>query len=249
MWYRLPQIGQLNLPTPPNPRRPNHRDMFASLLKLRNLAPVLLMLTGATASLQPTPAAAHPHEFVTMEVNAKFDLNGMVSGLTYDWTFDEFFTAYAVDGQDLNKNGVAEPNELAALLDEILGNIQVINYFTVFDKEMTVPKLNTAQPLESVMVDRQLRLKFYVPFQAPVSLDKAPLRFSIYDDEFYIAMNFEPKATDRIVPASVDNCAAKVDLAEPDEDTMAFASSLDRNQSSGGGLGAAFAEWVTIQCN
>lgn len=223
--------------------------MSASLLNFRNLAPALVALAGATIALQPIAAQAHPHEFVTMEVNAKFDFNGKVSGLTYDWTFDEFFTAYAVDGQDVNKNGVAEPNELAALLDEILGNIQVINYFTVFDKEKTVPKLDKAQPMESVMVDRQLRLKFFVPFQEPVALDKAPLRFSIYDDEFYIAMNFEPKANDRIVPASVGNCSAKVDLADPDEDTMAFASSLDRNQSSGGGLGAAFAEWVTIQCN
>ena len=231
------------------PHRPIHRDMFATMLKLRNLAPVLMTLTAAATCLHPAPAAAHPHEFVTMEVSAKFDFSGKVSGLTYNWTFDEFFTAYAVDGQDINKNGVAEPNELAALLDEILGNIKVIDYFTVFDKEKTVPKLDTAQPLESVMVDRQLRLKFYVPFQEPVSLDKNPLRFSIYDDEFYIAMNFEPKATDKIIPASVDNCAAKVDLAEPDEDTIAFASSLDRSQSSGGGLGAAFAEWVTITCN
>ena len=237
------------MPTTPNPRTPNHRDMSASLLKLRNLAPVLLTLTGAAMFLQPTTAAAHPHEFVSMEVNAKFDFAGKVSGLTYNWTFDEFFTAYAVDGQDLNKNGEAEPNELAALLDEILGNIKVINYFTVFDKEKTVPKLATAEPLESVMVDRQLRLKFYVPFQEPVSLDKAPLRFSIYDDEFYIAMNFEPKANDKIVPASVDNCTAKVDLADPDDELVAFASSLDRTQSAGGGLGAAFAEWVTIKCN
>ena len=123
------------MPTTPEPRNPNKRDMIATVLKLRTLAPALVALSAASAALNPAPAAAHPHEFVTMEVNAKFDFNGKVSGLTYDWTFDEFFTAYAVDGQDLNKNGVAEPNELAALLDEILGNIKVINYFTVFDKE------------------------------------------------------------------------------------------------------------------
>ena len=99
------------------------------------------------------------------------------------------------------------------------------------------------------MLDRKLNIAFKLPFIEPVDLSKQQLRFAVYDDEFYIAMNFEPKANDRIVPASVDNCSANVDLAEPDEDTMAFASSLDRNQSSGGGLGAAFAEWVTIQCN
>ena len=184
-----------------------------------------------------------------MEVTAKFDLQGQVSGLSYNWTFDEFFTAYAVDGQDLNKNGQAEPNELAALLDEILGNIQVINYFTVFDKKLTTPKLAKAQPLESKMLDRQLQLSFYVPFQKPVSLDTSPMRFSIYDDEFYIAMNFEPKSHGKIVPASVDKCSAAVEFPDPDEETMAFASSLGRDESSGGGLGASFAEWVTIKCN
>ena len=224
--------------------------MFASNLKLKYLTPAAaLSLSCAFSMLQPAPAQAHPHEFVTMDVTAKFDFNGRVSGLTYNWTFDEFFTAYAVDGQDKNRNGQAEPEELAALLDEILGNIQVINYFTVFDKSMTVPKLAKAQPLDSRISDRRLQLSFYAPFQAPVSLEKSPLRFSIYDDEFYIAMNFEPKNHGKIVPASIDNCSANVDLADPNEDTMAFASSLGRDQSSGSGLGANFAEWVTIKCN
>ncbi|MEP0942494.1 MAG: DUF1007 family protein [Rhizobiaceae bacterium] len=223
--------------------------MITPTLKLKNLAPALLSLSCAFALLQPAPAQAHPHEFVTMEVTAKFDFDGNVSGLTYNWAFDEFFTAYAVDGQDQNKNGVAEQNELNALLDEILGNIQVINYFTVFDKKAAVPKLAKAQPLAATLKERQLQLSFYVPFKAAVSLEKTPLRFSIYDDEFYIAMNFEPKSYGKIVPATIDNCTAGVDLADPDEDVMAFASSLGRDENSGGGLGASFAEWVTIKCN
>ena len=72
----------------------------------------LTALCVATAAfLVPERLDAHPHEFVSMHVKAEFDDGGLLNGLTYHWNFDEFFTAYAVEGQDKNKNGIADTKE------------------------------------------------------------------------------------------------------------------------------------------
>ena len=198
--------------------------------------------------LIPKTASTHPHEFVIMRVTANFHIDGRLSGLTYHWTFDEFFTAYAVEGQDQNKNGKAEPNELQALLVEILGNIREIDYFTVSDPAASLPKFATPKPISAEMVDRKLDLKFNLPFTAPLDMSGKKLRFAIYDDQFYIAMNLDPDRKAVILPSEVTNCKTDIDLPDPDEDVVAFASSLGKSESSGGGLGASFAEWITISC-
>jgi len=193
-------------------------------------------------------AHAHPHEFVTMDMTARFDSNKHMSGMTYVWTFDEFFSAYAIEGQDKNKNQKAEPEELTALLVEIIGNIKDIKYFTVFDKEHVVPEFAPARPISSKMVDGKLRIEFVVPFAKPLDLRGKKLRYAIYDDEFYIAMNYDPENEGINITGAADRCSSGIDRPDPDEEIVAFASSLGKEQSSGGGLGAQFAEWVTLSC-
>lgn len=199
--------------------------------------------------LLPTGRAlAHPHEFVTLRTEVNFTDKGLVSGMRYHWRFDEFFTAYALDGQDANKNGEAEQEELDALLREILGNIQSINYFTSYDQNGTVPEQAVAKPVAARMVGRQLEISFDVPFKKPVAVGEKALRYAIYDDEFYIAMNYDPDDVQITMKNAPKGCAAAFQEADPQEDIIAFASSLDKSESGGSGLGLNFAEWVEVTC-
>ena len=221
-----------------------------AVLQFRHMRrPALHLIAGLFGFTLPIQqAAAHPHEFVTMAVQANFNVNDQLSGLTYTWTFDEFFTAYAIEGEDANKNGKAEPEELRKLLNHILGNIKSIDYFTAFGNSGAQPELATARPLESVMKGRQLQISFQLPFKKPLTLGKQSLKFAIYDDEFYIAMNHDEKSLERIIPASMEGCSADLSFPDPDDELVAFASSLGKEESSGGGLGASFAEWMSISC-
>jgi ABC-type uncharacterized transport system substrate-binding protein len=204
-------------------------------------------MVGMAVSVS-NPAIAHLHEFATMHLKAGFDAEGHMSGLIHDWTFDAICTAYAGEGQDENGNGKAEPNELRHLLDEILGNIHSIGYFTTFDHTGIVPQFSTATGLDAVLHGQQLRIKFKVPFEQPVDLHGNRLRLAIYDDEFYIAMVHDRTRINQFLPPEISGLSAKLTVPKPNAEIVAFANSLSKTEPSGGGLGACFAEWITNSC-
>jgi len=209
----------------------------------------LLSLTLLAVLSSAKQATAHPHEFVTMRITAQFDGNGHISGLLYNWTFDPFFSAYAIEGEDANKNGVAEQAELDALLKNILGNIKEVNYFTAFDGNGAVPDFKEAIPIASeVNGEQQLVVTFDLPFAKPVDPKKKALRYAIYDDEFYIAMTHDPEAKAVELVNAPKNCKYDLEEPAPSDDIAEFAASLGKNDSGGSGLGVQFAEWVAITC-
>ncbi len=223
--------------------------MVSKVSLISKLKPaVLFLFLGALSAFTSQYAHAHPHEFVTMRVEVKFNDEGKLSGFQYFWQFDEFFSAYAIEGQDKNKNGKADQEELDALIVEILGNIEPAGYFTAFDGNHLTPKLGTAEPVKVSYSNRQLELTFNVPFKNPVSLKKNTMRYAIYDSQFYIAMHHDPDDVPVFLVNPPKGCSWKLDEAAPDEDTVAYASSLGKSDSSGFDLGAQFAEWVSISC-
>jgi len=203
----------------------------------------------ALACLFPAKFAwSHPHEFVEMKVEVHFDDQKRVKGFEYIWLFDEFFTAYAVEPADEDRDGVPEQAGLDKLIVEIMGNIHPIDYFTKFDTNALVPELANAKPINARMEGRQLRLNFSVPFKEPLELAGKSFSYSIYDDEFYIAMNHSTKPDAVVLKNAPAGCKSEIALPDPDESVREFASSLGKTESGGPDLGYNFAEWVTINC-
>ena len=193
-------------------------------------------------------ALAHPHEFVLMRIEPHFDDSGKLASMRYHWKFDEFFSAYALEGEDKNKNGKAEQEELDKLLVEILGNIKGNNYFTKFDMNGLVPTFGKATPISAKMEGRQVAIKFELALETPLDLSGKEVRYGIYDDEFYIAMNHDPDDVPVMLSNAPKGCSWNLDPASPDESTVAYAGSLGKDQSGGSDLGIQFAEWVTLSC-
>jgi len=214
---------------------------------LKSLSLPLLLATALNAAASPA-AHAHPHEFVTLAMEAIFNGKGEITGMRYNWEFDELFTAFAVEGQDNNKNGKAEAKELLALGNEILGNIHEINYFTKFDARYPAPALKPAALVDAKLAKRQFSMTFSVAFKEPYSLKSGAFSYAIYDDEFYIAMMHADAEKALKLSNAPKGCKWNLREPDPDEDVTAFASSLGRNESGGSDLGAEFAEWVSITC-
>ena len=208
----------------------------------------LLFSAVVAVGIAPTHAWAHPHEFVTMKIGIAFDDAGKIAGMRYNWTFDEFFSAYALEGQDNNKNGKVEREEMDAVLTEVIGNIKRIQYFTKFEAEGLTPIFDDATPLSSEMVGRKLSLTFEVPFKASFDVKNTPLKYATYDPEFYISFEHDKDKKAVTLVNAPKNCGTQLSEPTPSEDIEEFASSLGKDDSGGPDLGSSFAEWVTISC-
>ncbi|EFL88867.1 DUF1007 family protein [Ahrensia sp. R2A130] len=208
-----------------------------------------LLLASAVAATPMSTAISHPHEFVTMKIQVAFDKAGRMVGMRYNWTFDEFFSAYALEPFDENGNREVEQSESDALLADVLNNIAEIDYFTKFDEKSTLPELDKAIPVSSSFDNRQVTLVFDVPFKKALDVSVKPLRYAIYDEQFFIAMNHVEGDDAVSLAGTSDGCTSDIAGADPSDDIEAFASSLGRDESGGDELGAAFAEWVTIKCS
>ena len=92
------------------------------------------LATGATCAMLATlvvsaPAAAHPHVWVTVETTVLFS-QGSISGFRHKWTFEEFYTAMAVQGLDTNNDGIYSREELAELAKVNVEGLAEFQYFT-----------------------------------------------------------------------------------------------------------------------
>lgn len=97
------------------------------MTRTRNLfsaaAAAALMMLAASA------ASAHPHVWITVESTVLYE-QGSIAGIRHKWTFDEFYTAMAIQGLDTNNDGNYDRNELAELAKVNIDGLREFAFFT-----------------------------------------------------------------------------------------------------------------------
>ncbi|NOT70037.1 MAG: DUF1007 family protein [Hyphomicrobium sp.] len=218
---------------------------------MRNAAAALTvaaLTVTAFAGMTASPASAHPHVWVTYETTIVYD-KGSVTGVEHVWTFDDMYTAMAVQGLDKNNDGTYDREELAELAKVNMDGLKDFDYFTF-------AKLGTADvkfsgPAEPWLehVNGILRLHFKLPLVTPVLAEAEGLSMSIYDPSFFIA--FEPEKTDALKLAGApDGCQAV--FADPQagknaEDAKKLGEAFFQ-QLGGQNYGQGQAKSVAITC-
>lgn len=89
-------------------------------------------------------AVAHPHVWVSVETTVVV-VKGTITGFRHKWTFDEFYTAMAIQGLDSNKDGIYSREELAELAQVNIDGLKDFKFFTfaklgAADLEFDAPK-------------------------------------------------------------------------------------------------------------
>jgi len=82
------------------------------------------------APLLSGPVAAHPHIFVEAKATITFDDAGQVLSVHHQWTFDEAYSAWAVQGLDANLDGQVTTQELQPLADDNMEGLSAYDYYT-----------------------------------------------------------------------------------------------------------------------
>ncbi len=174
-----------------------------------------LAVAGACAALAVgmTPALAHPHVFIEARTTVLYD-KGSFGGLEHRWTFDEFYTATAIEGLDANKDGVYDRNELAELAKVNIEGLKEFAYFTfpaVAGKEV---KLADVKDYYLEHKEGALTLVFTVPFAQPVPADAKDFKFSVADPTFFIGFDWAKTDAVKMSDNAPKNCKLTVGSEE-----------------------------------
>jgi ABC-type uncharacterized transport system substrate-binding protein len=193
---------------------------------------------------------AHPHVWVTMTEELLYAPDGSVTGVRHRWTFDDMYSAFALQGLDSKTPGVFTREELKPLAQVNIESLKEYAYFTyakVDGKRLKDAFLAPADyfldfdPKQTV-----LTLHFTLPFKTPVKA-KA-LELEVYDPEFFIDFGFAEKDPVRLVSAPAA-CTASVE--KPHDDNFPVTLRLNKAFASSEaniGMGASFANRIWVKC-
>src|SRR5262245_57858253 len=87
-----------------------------------------ILATGLAAAVALC-ARAHTQVWIRYETTVHYDKDVFV-GLRHKWTFDEFYTAMAMEGLDKNGDGKYDREELAELAKVNIEGLKEFAYFT-----------------------------------------------------------------------------------------------------------------------
>jgi ABC-type uncharacterized transport system substrate-binding protein len=209
------------------------------------LAAFLLLLAG--------PAMAHPHVWIEASSAVVFDDKGMIVALNHEWTMDEAYTEAAVDGLDVNHDGVYAPDELAPLTKENIDSLKEYAYFTAMKAGTTPVVFGDVTEAGQLWSNKRLKLHFRLPLKTPVDPRPQKVFYRVYDPGFFIAIEFPGKEAVSAVGAMPDTC--RVELQEPvsdqqtaDTKAMLATKGVDWQAPPEEDFGAMFAQPIVILC-
>lgn len=187
-------------------------------------------------------ALSHPHVLTTVRSEVVFGKDGAIAGIRYAWTFDEFFSEFAIQGLDTNKDGVYSREELAELAKINVETLQESDYFT-FGKSGE-GKLAFAQPTDYWLEykDKLLTLHFTLPVKSGAR--KGGVSLDVFDPTYFVAFSFAEQDPVKLVNAPA-NCAFDVKRPAPLSGPQRPESFFNALPSD---FGAQFANSVIITC-
>jgi ABC-type uncharacterized transport system substrate-binding protein len=162
---------------------------------ISNAKRYVVVLTALAALTAAGPASAHPHMWITYEMNVDYK-DGMVTGVDHVWSFDDAYAVMALEGLDTNNDGKYDQTELAPLLKVNMDGLKDFNYFTV--AKLGNDELTFLPPTDARLEFNQnkvLSLHFHLTLAKPVFADAQGLTFAVFDPSYFI--DFEPEKPTR----------------------------------------------------
>lgn len=210
---------------------------------------VRLLAAAALAVLaQSLAAQAHPHVWVTMATELVYAPDGTITGVRHAWTFDDMFSAFAVQGLELKNKDNPTREELAPLAKINAELLKEFDYFTFATVDGKTVKLKDPLPDYYLSYDDQLlTLHFTLPFETPAKAKE--LKVEIYDPSIFVDFAFIKEKPVQLVGAPK---ACLLDVVLPREMTWAEGKALSQipadQKNTTMTWGAQFANKILVHC-
>ena len=180
------------------------------LLGRQRLLGILLAAIASAGCVEA--AAAHPHVWATVRSEIVFGPDHRITGIRHHWTFDEFYTAMAVQGLDANGDGVYSKEELQPLAQVNVESLKEFDYFTFVHLSDDDKPLPLKEPVDySVDYDKTLlTLHFTLPLEKPLDPKVHEVAVDVYDPSFFVAFGFATDAPVKIAGTPTPGCSAEI---------------------------------------
>jgi ABC-type uncharacterized transport system substrate-binding protein len=191
------------------------------------------------------PAEAHPHVWITATSELVYAPDGSVTGVRHAWTFDDMFSAYALQGIESKTKGVYTREELASLAQTNVESLKDFDYFTFAKGDGKKRKFEEPVDYYLSYKDNLLTLHFTLPLKEPLKAKQ--LAVEVFDPTYFIDFKMGDQDPVKLVGAPA---ACKMKLERPNDGT-ASAQALGEQGFSGGGnpaFGMMFANKITVDC-
>ena len=211
-----------------------------------------IVLAAAVSAAFAGAAIAHPHVWATVRSEIVFGPDHRIAGIRHHWTFDEFYTAMAVQGLDANGDGVYSKEELQPLAQVNVESLKDFDYFTFVHLSDDDKPLPLKEPVDySVDYDKTLlTLHFTLPLQTPLDPKVHEVAVDVYDPSFFVAFGFATEAPVKIAGTPTPGCTAEIQKPDPESEadakalSEAFFSQLGPNSN----FGSQFAQTAIVKC-
>ena len=206
---------------------------------------LLGLLLAAALTLVAGAARAHPHVWITATSELLYAEDGSITGLRHAWTFDDMFSAYAVQGLEAKKKGAYTREELGPLAQTNVESLKEYAYFTFAKADGKKERFN--EPVDYFLdyKDTVLTLHFTLPLKNPVK--PRQLVLEVFDRSFFIDFQMAKDNPVRLVGAPA-GCQMKLDRPS---DGTAPAQKLNEQTFMDGpnaNFGMMFANKITVDC-
>jgi len=151
---------------------------------------------------------AHPHIWIEARSAIVFDNQGAISAIRHQWTFDEAFSAWSIQGLDTDGDGQTSDAEMQALADENMIGLQQYSYYTFAGVGSDdIPFTSTSNP-NMKYEGGQTTLSYTLAPNTPVRVSGA-FEIELTDPEYYVAFSFAEGDAVTLENAP-DNCTVEV---------------------------------------
>ncbi len=205
---------------------------------LRMLAAAAFLAAGTLSAL------SHPHVVVTGKSERVCGKDGTISAVRYAWTFDEFFSEFATQGLDKNKDGVLSRDELAELAKVNVESLKEFEYFTI--GKSGPGKLEFGEPTDYWLEFKDKLLTLYFTLPVKGGGQKGGMSIDMFDPTYFVAFNLAEQNPVKLIGAPA-NCSFEVkrpaQISGPAQSESFFNSLSAANQ-----YGSQFANSVIVTC-
>jgi ABC-type uncharacterized transport system substrate-binding protein len=203
------------------------------------------LLLAVALSLASGAAQAHPHVWITATSELLYAADGTITGVRHAWTFDDMFSAYAVQGLESKAKGAYTREELGSLAQTNVESLKEYAYFTFARADGKKERFQ--EPVDYFLdyKDTVLTLHFTLPLKNPVKPKQ--LMLEVFDRSFFIDFQMAKDNPIKLVGAPA-GCQMKL---ERPSDGTASAQKLNEQTFMNGensNFGMMFANKITVDC-